>query len=125
MPEIEPVIALGSQCGITDADAVLQASSLCDDLGLDVLSTGFTIAWAMECYEKGVITERQADGLKLEFGDAGVLLEVVERIAWRPGLLGDLLAEGTQRASAEVGGTRGSGLCRLVGSSSRALIVES
>jgi aldehyde:ferredoxin oxidoreductase len=103
IPEIEPVMALGSQCGITDTDAVLQASALCDDLGLDALSTGFTIAWAMECYEKGLISPEQADGLDLEFGNAEVLLELIGRIARREGLLGDLLAEGTERAAAEVG----------------------
>jgi aldehyde:ferredoxin oxidoreductase len=104
LPEAEPLIALGPQCGVTDTDAVLQASARCDELGLDVLSTGFSIAWAMECYEKGLISPKQADGLRLEFGDAEVLLELIERIAQREGLLGDLLAEGTQRAAAEVGG---------------------
>lgn len=104
MPEIEPVMALGSQCGVTDTDAVLQASALCDDLGLDVLSTGFSISWAMECYEKGLISREQADGLELEFGNAAVLLELIGRIARREGLLGDLLAEGTRPAAAEVGG---------------------
>jgi aldehyde:ferredoxin oxidoreductase len=101
---MEPIKALGTQCGITDTDAVLQACVLCDDLGLDVLSAGFTIAWAMECYEKGLITPQQADGLNLEFGNAEVLLELIGRIARREGLLGDLLANGTQRAAAEVGG---------------------
>jgi aldehyde:ferredoxin oxidoreductase len=103
IPEIEPVMSLGSQCGVTDTDAVLQASALCDDLGLDALSTGFTIAWAMECYEKGVITQEEADGLELEFGNTEVLLELIGRIARREGALADLLAEGTQRAAAEVG----------------------
>jgi len=104
LPEAEPLIALGPQCGITDTDAVLEASALCDELGLDVLSTGFTIAWAMECYEKGLISPEQADGLKLEWGNAQVVLELIGRIARREGLLGDLLAEGTQRAAMEVGG---------------------
>jgi aldehyde:ferredoxin oxidoreductase len=104
LPEAEPLIALGTQCGVTDTDSVLSASALCDDLGLDALSTGFSIAWAMECYEKGLISPEQADGLKLEFGNAEVLLELIGRIARREGLLGDLLAEGTQRAAAEIGG---------------------
>jgi aldehyde:ferredoxin oxidoreductase len=104
LPEAEPLIALGPQCGITDTDAVLEASALCDELGLDVLSTGFTIAWAMECYEKGLISPERADGLKLEWGNADVVLELIRRIARRDGPLGDLLAEGTQRAAMEVGG---------------------
>jgi aldehyde:ferredoxin oxidoreductase len=103
IPEIEPVIALGSQCGVTDTDAVLQASALCDDLGLDVLSTGFSISWAMECYEKGLISPEQADGLELRFGNAVMMLELIGRIARREGLLGDLLADGTCRAAEEVG----------------------
>lgn len=104
LPEAEPLIGLGTQCGVTDTDAVLEASALCDDLGLDALSTGFSIAWAMECYEKGLISPAQADGLELEWGNAEVLLELIGRIARREGLLGDLLAEGTQRAASEVGG---------------------
>jgi aldehyde:ferredoxin oxidoreductase len=104
LPEAEPLIALGPQCGVTDTDAVLEASALCDELGLDVLSTGFSIAWAMECYEKGLISPQQADGLDLEFGNVEVLLELIGRIARREGLLADLLAEGTQRAAMEVGG---------------------
>ena len=103
LPEAEPLIGLGTQCGVTDTDAVLRASALCDDLGLDAISTGLSIAWAMECYEKGLISPEQADGLKLEFGNSEVLLELIGRIARREGLLGDLLGEGTQRAAAEVG----------------------
>jgi aldehyde:ferredoxin oxidoreductase len=104
LPEAEPLIALGTQCGLTDTDAVLQASALCDDLGLDVLSTGFTIAWAMECYEKGMISPEQADGLELAWGNVEVVHDLIRRIARREGRLADLLAEGTQRAAAEVGG---------------------
>ena len=104
LPEAEPLIALGTQCGITDTDAVPEASAMCDELGLDVLSTGFSIAWAMECYEKGLISPAQADGLELEWGNVEVLLELIGRIARREGLLGDLLAEGTRRAAMEVGG---------------------
>jgi aldehyde:ferredoxin oxidoreductase len=104
MPELEAMDALGTQCGVTDTDAVLRASFLGDDLGLDVLSTGLTIAWAMECFEKGVISSKKADGLKLEFGDADLVLELIKRIAWREGALGALLAQGTRRAAAHVGG---------------------
>lgn len=104
LPEAEPLIALGPQCGIADTDAVLEASALCDDLGLDVLSTGLTIAWAMECHEKGMISPEQADGLELEWGNVEVLHELIGRIARREGPLADLLAEGTRRAAAEVGG---------------------
>lgn len=103
-PELETVMALGAECGITDTEAVLKANQLCNDYGLDTISTGHVISWAMECYEKGMIPPERAEGLELRFGNAEAQLELIRRIAFREGLLGDLLAEGTQRASAEVGG---------------------
>ena len=78
-------------CGVSDADAVIAASSRCDELGLDTISTGGTIAWAMECAEKGLI-----DAPWLRFGDAEALLRAIEEIGAREGL-GDLLAERVAR----------------------------
>jgi len=103
-PELETMMSLGAECGLTDTEAVLMANHLCNDYGLDTISAGHVISWAMECYERGVISPEQADGLELGFGNAKAQLELIRRIAFREGLLGDLLAEGTQRASAEVGG---------------------
>jgi aldehyde:ferredoxin oxidoreductase len=103
-PELETMMSLGAECGLTDTEAVLMANHLCNDYGLDTISAGHVISWAMECYERGVISPEQADGLDLGFGNAKAQLELIRRIAFREGLLGDLLAEGTQRASAEVGG---------------------
>jgi aldehyde:ferredoxin oxidoreductase len=103
-PELETMMSLGAECGITDTEAVLKANHLCNDYGLDTISAGHVISWAMECYERGVISPEQADGLELSFGNAEAQLELIQRIAFREGLLGDLLAEGTQRASEEVGG---------------------
>jgi aldehyde:ferredoxin oxidoreductase len=96
--EYENVFALGPLCGVSDPDAVLSASARCDALGLDTISAGGTIAWAMECAEQGLI-----DAPWLRFGDAGALLRALDEIGARTGL-GDLLAEGSRRASAEVGG---------------------
>ena len=96
--EYENVFALGPLCGVSDPDAVLAASALCDALGLDTISAGGTIAWAMECAEQGLI-----DAPWLRFGDAEALLRALEEIGGRHGL-GDLLAEGSRRASAQVGG---------------------
>jgi len=96
--EYENVFALGPLCGVSDPDAVLAASARCDALGLDTISAGGTIAWAMECAEQGLI-----DAPWLRFGDAGALLRALDEIGTRRGL-GDLLAEGSRRASAEVGG---------------------
>jgi len=103
-PELETMMSLGAECGITDTEAVLKANQLCNDYGLDTISTGHVISWAMESYERGAISPEQAEGLDLHFGNAAAQLELIRRIAFREGLLGDLLAEGTKRASAEVGG---------------------
>jgi aldehyde:ferredoxin oxidoreductase len=96
--EYESLFALGPLCGIGDRDAVLLAARLCDRLGLDTISAGATIAFAMECAEKGLLHE---DGLR--FGNADVVPSLLERIARREGL-GALLAEGTRRAAAAIGG---------------------
>src|SRR5499426_1273443 len=84
--EYENVVALGPMCGVSDPDAVLAASARCDELGLDTISAGGTIAWAMECAERGLI-----DAPWLRFGDAGALLRALDEIGAREGL-GALLA---------------------------------
>ncbi|HYB87875.1 MAG TPA: aldehyde ferredoxin oxidoreductase family protein [Streptosporangiaceae bacterium] len=96
--EYENVFALGPMCGVSDPDAVLAASALCDELGLDTISAGGTIAWAMECAERGLI-----DAPWLRFGDAGALHRALAEIGERRGL-GELLAEGSRRAAERVGG---------------------
>lgn len=101
-PEYETVGALGSNCGITDLPAICKAGELCNAYGLDTISTGMAISFAMECFERGLISEKDADGLKLSFGNAGAMLALLERIANRQGL-GDLLAEGVARAAQRLG----------------------
>ena len=96
--EYENVFALGPLCGVEDPDDVLAASKRCDELGLDTISAGGTIAWAMECAERGLI-----DAPWLRFGDGPALLRAIEEIGARDGL-GALLAEGSRRAAARVGG---------------------
>ncbi len=95
--EYENVFALGPLCGVGDADAVIEASGRCDELGLDTISAGGTIAWAMECAENGLI-----DAPWLRFGDGGALLRALDEIGAREGI-GDLLAEGSRRAARVVG----------------------
>jgi aldehyde:ferredoxin oxidoreductase len=95
--EYENVFALGPLCGVSDSDAVIAASARCDELGLDTISTGGTIAWAMECAETGLI-----DAPWLRFGDGAALLDAIEKIGAREGI-GDLLAEGSRFASTVVG----------------------
>jgi aldehyde:ferredoxin oxidoreductase len=96
--EYESLFALGPLCGIGDRDTVLRAARRCDELGLDTISAGATIAFAMECAERGLLHE---EGLR--FGNGDMILSLLERIARRDGL-GDLLAEGTRRAAARIGG---------------------
>jgi aldehyde:ferredoxin oxidoreductase len=97
--EYESLFALGPLCGIGDRDVVLRAARLCDRLGLDTISAGATVAFAMECGERGLL---EADGLR--FGNGDLLLSLLPRIARREGALGDLLAEGTRRAAERIGG---------------------
>ena len=100
--EYESLYALGPLCGVSDPNAVIRAARRCDELGLDTISAGATIAWAMECFERGLLSREDTGGLDLRFGNAGAVLAALEQIGQRRGL-GDLLAEGTRRAAAQVG----------------------
>jgi aldehyde:ferredoxin oxidoreductase len=106
--EYESLFALGSLCGVGDADAVLRASQRCDELGLDTISAGGTIAFAMECVERGWLDGMDAAWLK--FGDGDAMFRAIELIGSRrlgdnaPGnALGNLLAEGSRRAAEVIG----------------------
>ena len=101
-PEYETLAALGSNCGVDDLEAIIKANELCNRHGIDTISTGVSISFAMECFERGIVTLGDTDGLELTFGNAQAMVEMVERIALRKGL-GDLLAEGTKRASEKIG----------------------
>jgi len=95
--EYESLFALGSLCGVSDPDAVLRASRLCDELGLDTISAGGTIAFAMECVERGWLDEPW-----LTFGSGEAMLRAIELVGRREGL-GNLLAEGSRRAAGIIG----------------------
>lgn len=103
--EYENVFALGPLCGIRDPEVVLRASRSCDELGLDTISAGGTIAFAMECAERGLFggTVFEAEARGLRFGDGARLLALLEDIAFRRGALADLLAEGSRSAAARLG----------------------
>lgn len=101
-PEYETSCLLGSNLGVSDIGAIAKANELCDNLGLDTISTGGTIAWAMECYEKGIFTSADTGGIDLRFGNGDAVVQIVERIAKREGI-GNILAEGTRIASKKVG----------------------
>ncbi|HEX6445577.1 MAG TPA: aldehyde ferredoxin oxidoreductase family protein [Streptosporangiales bacterium] len=96
--EYENVFALGPLCGVSDPDDVFAASARCDELGIDTISAGGTIAWAMECVERGLIDEPW-----LRFGDGAALLKALDEIGRRAPGLGELLAEGSRRAAERVG----------------------
>lgn len=97
-PEYETIGALGAMCDVGDLEAITYANHLCNDYGLDTISTGSTIAFAMECYEKGFLTKDHTNGLELKFGDAETVIDLIHRIGKREGF-GDMLAEGTMRLS--------------------------
>lgn len=101
--EYESLFALGPLLGVDDPALVLQAAALCDATGMDTLSLGGTLAWAMECVERGVLSPAELDGLPLRFGNGEAVLAAIPRIAAREGALGELLAEGSRRAAAELG----------------------
>ncbi len=98
--EYESLFALGPLCGNHDSQTVLEAAQLCDQYGLDTISTGGTLAWAMECAERGLLPE--AGKLNLSFGRSDGLLAAIKAIAERDGL-GDVLAEGSRRAAEAIG----------------------
>jgi aldehyde:ferredoxin oxidoreductase len=101
-PEYESVAALGSCCGVDDIVAVSKATDLCNAYSLDSIGTGVMIAFAMECFENGLLTLEDTSGLELRFGNAEAIVDMVERIARREGL-GDLLADGHAAAVASIG----------------------
>lgn len=100
--EYEGMAALGSCCGVTDNLAVLKANELCNANGLDAISTGMSIAFAMECYEQEIITEEDTGGEQFIWGDGDLLVRMVELIARREGY-GNVLAEGVARMAARLG----------------------
>jgi len=99
-PEYETLDALGPMCGIATPEVIIHANRVCNDLGLDTISTGVTVALAMECHQRGLLDDPE---FSLEWGDADTLLGLIQRIAHRRGL-GDLLAEGSRRAAEAIGG---------------------
>ncbi len=101
-PEYESVTVFSSDCGISDLQVVAKANELCNAYMLDSISTGGTIAFAMECFENGLIDLNDTDGIDLRFGNGDALLSMVEKIAKRQGF-GDVLAEGSKRAAEKIG----------------------
>lgn len=102
-PEYEAVSGFGSNCGVDDLQAIAKANELCNRHTLDAISTASVVAFAMECFEHGLIGLDDTDGVDLRFGNAGAMLQMVDMIAHRRGI-GNLLAEGVKRAAEVIGG---------------------
>ena len=102
-PEYETVGVFGPMCEVADMETITKAGYLCNDYGLDTISCGSSIAFAMECFEKGRLTLEQTGGVAIEFGNADVMIDLIGLIAARSGV-GDLLAEGTRLMAARLGG---------------------
>ena len=101
-PDFETVYSFGSNNGIDNIDAVIAADRLADELGLDSVSAGVTIGFAMECFEKGILTLKDTDGIDLRFGNDEAMMKVLRKMAFREGI-GDLLADGSLAASRKIG----------------------
>lgn len=101
-PEYETIAAFGSNCGISDHKAICKAHEICNRNGIDTISAGATIAFAMECFEKGLITTKDTDGLELTFGNGEAMLRLLEQITRKEGL-GALLSEGSRIAARKIG----------------------
>ena len=101
-PEYETIVAFGSICGISDLKYIAKANELCNKYTMDTISTGMVIAFAMQCYEEGLLTKEDTEGIELTFGNKEALLILVKKIAYREGL-GDLLSQGSYLASQKIG----------------------
>ncbi|MEW5910301.1 MAG: aldehyde ferredoxin oxidoreductase family protein [Thermodesulfobacteriota bacterium] len=102
-PEYTSLGAFGAEPGCTSAVTVLTGNHLVNQFGMDNLETGSMISWAMELYEKGILTDKETDGIELRFGNDEALLEMVSRICYRKGWLGDVLADGGLPAAEKIG----------------------
>ena len=101
-PEYETLWGFGGNCGNADLAGVIAANDLCLEYGLDTISTGMVISFAMECFERGLITIEDTQGITLNFGNAQAMVAMVHKIARREGI-GDLLARGTRQAAQQIG----------------------
>ena len=101
-PEFETLGAFGSLCGVDDIKAIAKANEICNRNGLDTISTGGVVAFAMECFEEGILGEKEGDDRVIKFGDAQGMLWLIEQIVNRDGI-GDILAKGVKVAAEEIG----------------------
>lgn len=101
-PEYETISTFGSYCGVGDLHAITYANQLCNQYGVDTISCGATLAWAMDCYANGVLSAEEMDGIELAFGDAEAMIAMLHKTLRREGF-GDILAEGSAKAADRLG----------------------
>ncbi len=102
--EWETIYAFGTTCGVDHMEPIIAASQICDEYGVDTMTAGITIGFAMECFEEGLITEKDTDGLQLRFGDHEVMIAALKKMVRGEGF-GTQLAKGTRRLSEEIKGS--------------------
>lgn len=101
-PEYETIVSFGNMCLNQDLESIIKAEDVCDRYGIDTISTGTVIAFAIECFENGLIDEQDTGGLALSWGDSRAILELLDKIVNRDGF-GDVLADGVKRAAQRIG----------------------
>jgi len=100
--EYETLWAMGPYCGIDELDVIIKGMELCNYYGIDAISAGVVVAFAMDCYENGLLSKKDFDGLEANFGNSEVLIQLLEKIGTRKGI-GDILAEGVRLAAERIG----------------------
>jgi aldehyde:ferredoxin oxidoreductase len=100
--EYDNVWALGPNCGVDHLDAIVKAAELCNNYGLDATSTGVTVAFVMDCHEKGILTHEDLEGIDAHFGNSNALIQLIEKIGKREGI-GELFADGVKVAAEKIG----------------------
>ena len=101
-PEFETAYSLGSATGVSYLPAIIAGDRICDEYGIDTISAGVTIGFAMELYERGILTKQDTDGLELKFGNYEAMIEMLRQIAYKDGL-GAILCQGTKKAAEQIG----------------------
>ncbi|MHA2461386.1 MAG: aldehyde ferredoxin oxidoreductase C-terminal domain-containing protein [Candidatus Thorarchaeota archaeon] len=101
-PEYETISSFGTMCGVDNLEAITLAHFLCNEYGIDTISAGSTVGFAMECYQRGILKDEDVDGMDFSWGNAQLIVDIVHKIGNREGV-GDLLAEGTKRISEKLG----------------------
>ena len=103
-PEYETIGTFGTMCLNKNIESIGKANDICNRLGMDTITCGATIAWAIECFENGLISEKDTGGLKLDWGDANTIIALTEKIGKKEGF-GELLSEGSAKAAEKIGGS--------------------